>query len=640
MRNDQYSSLLNRIADLLEIRGEVFFKIRSYREAARQIDELAEPIDTLMAEGRLSQVHGIGKAIADKLAEYGQAGRSEYLERIELEVPPGLLDFLRIPGLGPRTAKDIYDATGATTLDDLQRALDDGRIRQVPRIKAKTEENIRKGLLALRGRGEGPRTLLHVAMATAQRFVAALERLPEVERIAPAGSLRRRAESIGDLDLVVAARAAAPVMAAFCELPEAAEVLARGETKSSIRTPEGVQVDLRVVAPEHFGAALVYFTGSKAHNVKMRALALRQGLTLNEYGLARLAPEDDPAADADGAGDGAIPAVAATAEAPAATAEAPAARAEPAAAAPEPGGVTVGGKRSRAVVASPEELPSATEEEVYAALGLAWVAPVLREDRGEIALAAEKRLPRLLDLADVRGDLHSHSTQSDGRNTIEEMLEAAAQRGYAYLAITDHSRSAGIITGIEGARYREQIERVREAGARVEARHPGFRTLAGVEANILPDGSLDVPDEILADLDVVVASVHSNFNLSREDQTARICRAALSPNVDILGHPTGRKIEHRPPYDVDLEEVFKAALAGGTAVEINANPHRLDLGDVFARRARDLGLKLAIGSDSHHTRELDHMEFGVYVAQRAWLQPDDVLNCWDAGRLLAHLGRS
>lgn len=606
MRNDQYSSLLNRIADLLEIRGELFFKIRSYQEAARQIDELTEPVDVLRAEGRLSQVHGIGSAIAKKLDEYGDTGRSQFLEDLESEIPPGLLDFLRIPGLGPRTAKDIYDATGATTLEELQAILDDGRIRQVPRIKAKTEENIRKGLAALRGRGEGPRTLLPVALATAQRFVAGLQDLPEVERISPAGSLRRRCESIGDLDLVVASRAAEPVMARFCELPDVGEVLARGETKSSIRTRDGLQVDLRVVAPEHFGAALVYFTGSKAHNVKMRALALRRGLTLNEYGLARLAPQAALEVDA---------------------------------AAPEAAASGPGAKRSRAVVAQAEELPSATEEDVYAALGLAWVPPVLREDRGEIALAAEDRLPPLLALEAIRGDLHCHSNNSDGRQSIEAMAEAAAARGYAYLAITDHSRSQGIVSGIEGARYREQIARVREAAARVEAAHPGFRLLAGVEANILPDGGLDVPDEILAELDVVVASVHSNFNLPRDQQTARVCRAALHPHVDVIGHPTGRKIEQRPGYEVDLEEVFKAALAGGTAVEINANPNRLDLSDLHARRARELGVRIAIGSDAHHTRELALIEFGVDVARRAWLGGDDVINCWEPDRLLAHLAR-
>jgi len=617
MRNDQYSALLNRIADLLEIRGEVFFKVRSYREAARQIDELGEPIDRLRDEGRLSQVHGIGKAIADKLKEYGETGSVEYLRKLEEEVPPGLLEFMRIPGLGPRTAKDIYDALGITNLDDLEAALRDGRLRKVSRIKAKTEENIQKGLEALKGRGSGPRTLLPTAMATSDSIVGVLEGLSQVEKISSAGSVRRRCESIGDLDIVVASGDPEPVMDAFCEMGSVREVIARGETKSSIRTNDGIQVDLRVVEPQHYGAALAYFTGSKAHNVRMRALALKQGLTLNEYGLAKLATDEEEEAEA-GADEVGSRGSVATVE----IAAAPKSRAT---------------KRSRAIVAEEVMLPSATEEEVYSALGLSFIPPVQREDRGEIALAMEGKLPKLLELKSIRGDLHTHTDNSDGKNTIEEMAEAAVGRGYEYYNITDHSKSQGIITGIEGPTYRDQIARVRAAARAIEKRHKGFRLLCGVEVNILPDGSLDVADDILADLDLVVASVHSQFRQPRDQMTARICRAVASPHVDILGHPTGRKVEAREPYDVDLEEVFKACLAGHTAVEINASPARLDLNDVFARRARELGLKISIGSDAHRPGELGQMEFGVYVAQRAWLQTDDILNCWKVEKLLARV---
>jgi len=617
MRNDQYSALLNRIADLLEIRGEVFFKVRSYREAARQIDELGEPIDRLRDEGRLSQVHGIGKAIADKLKEYGETGSVEYLRKLEEEVPPGLLEFMRIPGLGPRTAKDIYDALGITNLDDLEAALRDGRLRKVSRIKAKTEENIQKGLEALKGRGSGPRTLLPTAMATSDSIVGVLEGLSQVEKISSAGSVRRRCESIGDLDIVVASGDPEPVMDAFCEMGSVREVIARGETKSSIRTTDGIQVDLRVVEPQHYGAALAYFTGSKAHNVRMRALALKQGLTLNEYGLAKLATDEEEEAEA-GADEVGSRGSVATVE----IAAAPKSRAT---------------KRSRAIVAEEVMLPSATEEEVYSALGLSFIPPVQREDRGEIALAMKGKLPKLLELKSIRGDLHTHTDNSDGKNTIEEMAEAAVGRGYEYYNITDHSKSQGIITGIEGPTYRDQIARVRAAARAIEKRHKGFRLLCGVEVNILPDGSLDVADGILADLDLVVASVHSQFRQPRDQMTARICRAVASPHVDILGHPTGRKVEAREPYDVDLEEVFKACLAGHTAVEINASPARLDLNDVFARRARELGLKISIGSDAHRPGELGQMEFGVYVAQRAWLQTDDILNCWKVEKLLARV---
>ena len=617
MRNDQYSALLNRIADLLEIRGEVFFKVRSYREAARQIDELGEPIDRLRDEGRLSHVHGIGKAIADKLKEYGETGSVEYLRKLEEEVPPGLLEFMRIPGLGPRTAKDIYDALGITNLDDLEAALRDGRLRKVSRIKARTEENIQKGLEALKGRGSGPRTLLPTAMATSDSIIGVLEGLSQVEKISSAGSVRRRCESIGDLDIVVASGDPEPVMDAFCEMGSVREVIARGETKSSIRTNDGIQVDLRVVEPQHYGAALAYFTGSKAHNVRMRALALKQGLTLNEYGLAKLATDEEKEAEAGADEVGARGSVA-TVE----IAAAPKSRAT---------------KRSRAIVAEEVMLPSATEEEVYSALGLSFIPPVQREDRGEIGLAMEGKLPKLLELKSIRGDLHTHTDNSDGKNTIEEMAEAAVGRGYEYYNITDHSKSQGIITGIEGPTYRDQIARVRAAARAIEKRHKGFRLLCGVEVNILPDGSLDVADGILADLDLVVASVHSQFRQPRDQMTARICRAVASPHVDILGHPTGRKVEAREPYDVDLEEVFKACLAGHTAVEINASPARLDLNDVFARRARELGLKISIGSDAHRPGELGQMEFGVYVAQRAWLQTDDILNCWKVEKLLARV---
>jgi len=604
VRNDQYSALLNRIADLLEIKGELFFKVRSYREAARQIDELGEPIDKLRAEGRLGAVHGIGKAIADKLAEYGETGRVEYVEKLEADVPPGLLDFLRIPGLGPRTAKDIYDALGITTLDALEEALKDGRLRKVPRIRARAEENIQKGLDALKGHGSGPRTLLPKAMAIADQVVKLLGALPGVQNIAPAGSLRRRAESIGDIDIVVACTAGAAVMDAFCGMAMVGDVLARGETKSSIRTTDGMQVDLRVVPPPHFGAAMLYFTGSKAHNVRMRALALKQGMTLNEYGLMTLAekadvelPEDPPLAGV---------------------------------------GLPRAARRSRAVIAAEgEELPSATEEQVFQQLGLVYIPPLLREDRGEIALAQSGGLPRLVELADIRGDLHSHTNNSDGRNTIEEMAAGAIERGYAYLNISDHSRSQGIITGIDSVDYPKQVERVRGAAKVIEAANPGFRLLCGVEVNVLPDGSLDLPDDVLAEMDVVVASVHSNFRQPRDQMTARICAAARHPHVDIIGHPTGKKVEARDPYDVDLDQVMRAALEGHTALEINASPSRLDLNDVFARRAREMGLKLAIGSDAHRPSELNQMEFGVYVAQRAWLGPDDIINCWDLDRLLA-----
>jgi DNA polymerase (family 10) len=619
LRNDQYSALLNRIADLLEIKGEMFFKVRSYREAARQIDELSEPLDQVRADGRLDSIHGIGKAIAEKLDEYGKAGRLEYLQKLETEVPPGLLDFLRIQGLGPRTAKDIYDALGITTLPELEKALKAGDLGRVPRLKAKSQENIAKGLEALKGRGEAARVLLPKAMDVAQQFVNALSGMAQVERIEPAGSLRRRAESIGDIDLVVAATEAAPIMETFTNLGMVADVIAQGETKSSVRTTDGIQVDIRVVAPEVFGAALCYFTGSKAHNVRMRALALKQGMTLNEYGLARLAAD----ADVDLPSDLATAPVGALEEAEAQL-DASISR-------------LAVGTRSRAVVESAGALPCASEEEVYVALGLAWIPPVMREDRGEIALAAEGKLPRLLQPKDIRGDLHCHTDNSDGRATIEEMAAAAIERGYEYLAITDHSRSQGIVQGIEGATYRDQIARVRAAARKIERQHKGFRLLAGVEVNVLPDGTLDVPDDILADLDVVVASVHSQFRQPKDEMTTRICRAAMHPHVDIIGHPTGRKIETRNPYDVDMEEVMKAALKGGTALEINGSPQRLDVNDMYARRARGLGIKLAIGSDGHTPRELTQVEFGSYVAQRAWLQPADVLNCWKTDKLLSYL---
>jgi DNA polymerase (family 10) len=568
--NYEVAAMLREIGDLLEVKGDVFFKFNAYREAARQIEGFGEEVATLANDGRMREVPGVGEAIAQKVTEYVQVGRLAYLDRLKKEVPPTLVELLAVPGLGPKKIQVLHKQLGVASLADLEAALKEGRVRELPGMGAKTEER----LLAEVARWEARNRRLPIGVALpAAEEVARLirEGCPDATGVAPAGSLRRWNDTIGDVDLIAASDRADAVLDCFVALPIVKEVIGRGPTKASILTFQNLQMDLRVVPAESYGAALLYFTGSKAHNVKLRTICQRRGLTLNEYALTEEAT-------------------------------------------------------GRAVA-------SRTEEEIYAALGMSWVPPEIREDGGEIELAARDELPVLVDQRAIRGELHCHSTWSDGKGSIAAMAEAAAARGLEYLAITDHSQSLAM-TGLTPERVLEQwaeIDRLNAMGGPV-------RLLKGIELEILPDGTLDYPDELLAGFDLVIASVHSGFRQERATLTERMVRAVRNPNVDIIGHPTGRIIGQREGYDVDLDAVLRAAAERGTAVEINANPDRLDLSAPNARAARELGVSVPINTDAHRAENFELLRYGVATGRRAWLRPSDVLNARPLGELTAWLG--
>lgn len=567
MKNFEIARLFDLMADLLEVRGENPFRIRAYRRAAQNLESLGEDVEALAQAGRLDEIPGIGADLAGKIQEYLATGRIADIEAEKRGIPAGVVELMNVPGIGPKTARMLYEQKKVTGLDRLEALARAGKLRGLPGIQARTEQNILKGLAVLR---QGmARMLLGRARPLARELERALADLREVKQVAVAGSVRRGKETIGDIDLLVTSTSARRVMDAFVRLPQVADVLEKGETKSSVRHREGIQVDLRVVEPECFGAALQYFTGSKQHNIRLREMAVKRGLKISEYGVFR--------------------------------------------------------------EASNRRVAGATEEEVYAAVGLPWIPPELREDTGEIEAARAGRLPALVEVGDIRGDLHTHTRASDGHHTPEALVRAAQARGYAYLAVTDHSRSATVAGGLSIDELRAHARKVRALQAKV----PGLRILVGSECDILADGALDYPDEVLAELDLVVAAVHSRFKQPRAEMTRRICRALENPWVNVLAHPTGRLIGEREPYDVDLDAVFRTAKRLDRAVEINAYPQRLDLGDAHARRARDLGVLVAVNTDTHMLDHLDTMGLGVTTARRAWLGPGQIVNTWPVDRLVA-----
>jgi len=560
--------MLNRVADLLEIKGENFFKIRAYREAVRQLDNLTTEVEDLIREGRLKDVPSIGPAIEQKITEFVTTGELGFLTRLEAEIPPALLELTRVPGLGPRTAKDIYDTLGILGLEELEAAALTHRLLRVRGIKAKTEENILKGIAQLK-RTEG-RIYFPEAWILADSFLTTLRSLPGVVRAEIAGSVRRARETVRDLDLLVASNDPEATSRELARLPQVNEVVSQAQTTTTIRVRSGLQVDLRAVKPESFGAAWQQFTGSQAHNAQLQARAEALGkLTINESGV--FAPD----------------------------------------------GTRIAGT---------------TEEEVYAAIGCAWIPPELREGWGEIELAAKGPLPALVEPRDLRGDLHTHSNWSDGRNDIGVMARAAKERGYAYLAMTDHTQSLQIAQGLTPARFRERAGEI----AAVNAQPGGARVLNGAEVDILPDGSLDLPDDCLASLDIVVASVHTALDQPKDAITQRVLAALRSPHVDVLAHPTSRRLDRRGETRVDIDAVIAEAVKTGTALEINSSPWRLDLNDSWARKAREAGALLAIDTDAHYPAEFDSVRYGCAIARRAGLSPDRVLNTRNADGLLAH----
>jgi DNA polymerase (family X) len=572
MTNRDLADTFTLVANLLEIKGEVVYVTLAYRKAAESLVSLGGDATTYWKEEKLREIPGVGKSIAEKIDELLRTGRLEFLEELEKKVPAGLAEWLQVPGLGPRKIALIWKELGITTLQDLTAAARDGKLRALPGMGAKSEALIVKGIESL-ARRTG-RVPLGRAWPLAQQIVAALKKVPGVRTAEPAGSLRRMRPTVGDLDILVAAAQSAPVMEVFTTLPGVMRVLGSGDTKSSIEFADGVRAQVWVHPPEKFGTALQYATGSKDHNVQLRQLALEKGLSLSEHALSKT----------DGSG----------------------------------------------------EILCAAEEEVYAALGLPWIPPELREDRGEVQAAKAGKLPKLIEVGDIRADLQTHSTWSDGKLTMIELARAAARRGIKVIAFTDHSVSLGMTGGLSmerHARQQAEIEEIqRELGESILVLHAS-------EVEIKADGTLDYPDEFLATLDLVVASLHTGLRQERDRVTDRLVSAIGNPHVDIIGHPTGRLIPDRPGADLDMEAVLAAAAQSGVALEINASPWRLDLEDIYARRAKEMGIPISVNTDAHSEADLDMLPFGVAIARRAWLTAADVINTWPTQKLLDWLRR-
>ncbi|MGZ5543310.1 MAG: DNA polymerase/3'-5' exonuclease PolX [Limisphaerales bacterium] len=557
LHNSEIAEMFDEVADLLELEGANEFRIRAYRNASRVIGGLSQSAAVLIAKGdTLTELPGIGKDLAGKIAEICQTGKLPVLDECRSHVAPGIRQLMRIPGLGPKRIRVLCDKLKVTCIEDLKKAADGGKLQAIRGFGPIIVQKILAEAKVLKK--QEPRTKLSVAEELADSVVAWLKGTRGIKQVEVAGSYRRRKETVGDLDIVATCKKASDVMDRFINYEEVKEVISRGPTRSSVKLRAGINVDLRVVAENSFGAALHYFTGSKSHNIAIRTMGLKRKLKINEYGVFK----------------------------------------------------------------GEKQIAGRTEEEVYAQVGLPYIEPELREDRGELAAARENRLPQLVNLKDIRGDLHCHTTDSDGRASIEEMAEAARARGYEYLAITDHSKRLAMIQGLDAKRLRQQIRRIDKLNGKLK----GIRLLKSCEVDILDDGSLDMPDDVLKELDVVVCSIHSKFNLPADKQTERILRAMDNPYMNILGHPTGRLIDQRVGYPLDIERILQAAKERGCIIEINAQPDRLDLPDFHCQRGKELKLKFVISTDAHSISDLDFMRFGVWQARRGWLEAADVVN--------------
>ena len=571
VQNADIADIFNQIADLLDIKDANAFRVRAYRNAARTITDLPRPVREMLAEDeKLEDLPGIGKDLAGKIKEIVETGHLRQLEELAQEVAPELSELMTIEGLGPKRVRALHKALDITDLDDLRKAARKGDIKDVEGFGPKTEKKI---LEAVTSRRDEPRRLKWIlAEQRAEDMVAYLEKAPGIEHIEVAGSFRRRKETVGDLDILVICRKGPPVMEHFTDHEDVREVVSQGRTRSTVVLKSGLHVDVRVIPKVSYGAALHYFTGSKAHNVAIRKRAQGKKLKINEYGVFR---GDDRIAGKD-------------------------------------------------------------EQEVYRSVGLPYIPPELREDRGEIEAADDDALPELIAPKDIHGDLHAHTKLTDGKNTLEEMADAARQRGYAYLAVTEHSRRVTMAKGLGPKGLARHIKRI----DRLNKGYDDFRVLRGIEVDILKDGSLDLPDDILSKLDVRICSVHYHQNLSRERQTERILKAMQNPYCNIIGHPTGRLIGERPPYEVDMQKIMKAAREHGCFMELNAHPDRLDLNDRHCRMARDMGVKVVINTDAHSTTDLEFMRLGVAQARRGWLTREDVVNTRALDDVLKAMDRS
>jgi DNA polymerase (family 10) len=566
LSNLELAATFDLIADLLEIKGEVIYKTLAYRKAAESLRALAEDANVLYSEKRLTEIPGVGKAISEKISELLTTGELGFLKKLEEEVPPSLAELLKVQDVGPRKVALFWKQAGVTTLAELEAAARAGKLRSLAGMGEKSETRVLEGIEALKRRPT--RRLLGNVRPAALQLLEWLKSQPGVERAELAGSLRRWRSTIGDLDLIAASRSPVDLMKVFTSRPEVVRVLGQGENKASVELRDGMSVQLWVQPPERFGTLLQFVTGSKDHNVRLRELAQKKGLSLSEQSIS------------------------------------------------ENGGT---------------ERLYADEEAVYAALGLPWITPELREDRGEIQAALANRLPRLIELSEIRSDLHAHTTWSDGTASIQEMAEAAIARGRKVLAITDHSGGLGVASGLSIERLRQQRKEIDQVQERMG---DSIRLLQGSEIEIHADGSLDYPDEVLAELDIVVASLHTSLRQERPVVTARLLKAIRSPHVDVIGHPSGRLMPTREGADLDWEQVLTAAKETGVALEIDAHPSRLDLDEVYARRAAEMGIPLAIDTDAHAIDKLDLMEYGVSVARRACIGPENVINTWETDKLV------
>ena len=560
MTNAQIAAAFEELADLYELDGAVQYRVLAYRTAAKTVREATVSVEQLVRNGRVTELPGIGRTLEEKLHTLIETGDTKQAQKLRGQFPSGLIAMMRLPGFGPKRARRLYDELGIDSLDALRAAAEQQKLRGLRGFGAKVEEKLLEQLAGGHDGSPAPRVLLSRALPIAEQVVDALRAVPGTERVEVAGSLRRQADSVKDLDVIATAADPGALVRALTQLPLVESVDSAGEAGGRVTTHAGMKVDLKVVEPDQFGNVLQHFTGSKEHNVALRESAVKRGLHVSEYGIL-----DD---------------------------------------------------------ATGQTLRCATEEEVYARLGLEWIPPELRQGRGELEAAAAGTLPELITLEDLRGDLHSHTTLSDGVADVDAMVEAARARGYEYLAITDHSASHGFGNHVDRDTLRAQIERVRALNAELD----GFDVLIGTETNVLTDGSLDYDDELLGELDWVIASVHTSFGMRENEMTARMVAAIEHPLVDAIGHPTGRKIEMRPPYALDVECVIEAAVRTGTMLEVNAAPDRRDLNDIHARAAAEAGVMIVVNSDAHSVRNLDLIRYGIATARRAWLTPAQVAN--------------
>lgn len=556
--NRDIARIFNEIADFLEIKGEMPFKIKAYRRAAQNIENLSKDISELMEEGALNNIPGVGKELAEKIKQYLNTGVVKKYEELKREIPVGLLEIMKVPGVGPKKAKLFYDKLGIDSIGKLEELAKKHHLCKLPGIQEKTEQNIIKGIEFLK-RSAG-RIPLGKAFPIANEIVSYLLDKKVVKFAEACGSLRRKRETIGDIDILGVSTNPSAAMEVFTNIEIVKDVLAKGATKSSIIVKDDIQVDLRIVERDSFGSALQYFTGSKEHNIQLRELAIKKGMKISEYGVFN--------------------------------------------------------ERTG------KKLAGATEEGVYEAVGLPWIQPEIREGRGEIEIALDGKLPTLVELGDIKGDVHIHSKWSDGTATLEEIAEAGKKIGYEYMVIADHSKGLGVAGGLSDEEILRQVKEIKVLNKKLK----GITILSGIEANIEQDGSLDVSDRVLKELDIVIASIHSGFKAPSEVITKRILRAVNNPYVDVIAHPTGRIIGERDAYEVDIEMIMREAVRNDVWLEINAYPFRLDLNDVLVKRGKELGVKFVIGTDAHQIDQLDYMFYGVAVARRGWLTKSDILN--------------